>query len=112
MSKQSARRKVTVVNPAGLHARPSLAVAQTVRRFKSKVEVRAKGQKVDAGQIIELLSLGAAQGAELLLTAKGPDAAEVLDTLARQFADGFGLLDESRKLIADGPGDSTRGHPE
>ena len=95
MSKTSARRKVTVVNPAGLHARPSLAVVQTVRRFKSTVEVRAKRQTVDAGQIIELLSLGATQGTELLLTAKGPDAAEVLSALARQFADGFGLLAES-----------------
>jgi phosphotransferase system HPr (HPr) family protein len=94
MSRKSATRKVTVVNPPGLHARPSLAVVQTVRRFKSKVEVRAKGRTVDAGQILELMSLGAEQGDELLLTATGPDAAEVLDALARQFADGFGLLGE------------------
>jgi len=94
MAKNSATRKVTVVNPPGLHARPSLAVVQTVRRFKSKVQVHAKGETVDAGQIIELMSLGAEQGTEILLTAKGPDAAEVLDALAQQFADGFGLMEE------------------
>ncbi len=95
MSKKSAKRTVTVINPAGLHARPSLAVAKTVRRFKSKVEIRTEGQTVDGGDILQVMSLGAAAGAELVLTAKGPDAPEVLDALAEQFANGFGLLTET-----------------
>jgi phosphotransferase system HPr (HPr) family protein len=60
MSDPSATRKVTVLNPAGLHARPSLAVVQTVRRGQSKVEVQASRQRVDAGDILQLLGLGAA----------------------------------------------------
>jgi phosphotransferase system HPr (HPr) family protein len=87
----SVTRKVIVVNSAGLHARPSLAVSQTVRGSKSKVEIRAPHSTVDAADILQLLSLGAARGTELVLTATGPDAGEVVDSLARQFADGFGL---------------------
>ncbi len=58
MSSQSATRKVTVLNPAGLHARPSLAMVQAVRRSRSKVQVRTPRQTVDAGDILEILGLG------------------------------------------------------
>jgi phosphocarrier protein HPr len=94
MVNRSATRKVLIRNPAGLHARPSLAVSQTVRRSQSKVEIRAAGQTVDAADILQLLSLGAVHGAELVLSAVGPDAEAVLDSLAEQFAAGFGLCGE------------------
>ena len=87
----SATRKVVVINPAGLHARPSLAVSQTVRASKSQVEIRSPRQTVNAANVLQLLSLGAARGTELVLSAAGPDAEQVLDSLAQQFADGFGL---------------------
>jgi phosphotransferase system HPr (HPr) family protein len=87
----SATRTVTVLNPAGLHARPSLAVVQTVRGSQSKVEVRTARQSVDAADILQLLGLGAVQGTELVLSASGPDAKEVVDRLAEQFANCFGV---------------------
>ena len=87
-------RRVTLTHPAGLHARPSRAVALTVRRFQAKVQIRCGGQVVDAGDILQLLSLGATVGSELVLSAKGPDAQQVLDELARLFADNFGLSAE------------------
>ncbi len=91
MFKKSATRTVTVLNPAGLHARPSLAIVQAVRRFQSHVEIRNQGQTADAASILDLLALGAACGTELLLSATGPDADDVLDTLAGLFATRFGL---------------------
>jgi phosphotransferase system HPr (HPr) family protein len=87
----SATRKVIVINPAGLHARPSLAVAQTVRASQSKVEIRTAGLTINAADVLQLLSLGAGRGTELTLSAEGPDAEQVLDRLAQQFADGFDL---------------------
>jgi phosphocarrier protein HPr len=91
MSRTSATRTVTILNPAGLHARPSLAVAQTVRGSKSKVEIRNGDQTVNAADILQLLSLGAVCGTQLTLSAEGPDAEQVLGTLANLFADRFGL---------------------
>jgi phosphocarrier protein HPr len=91
MCNGSASRKVVVLNPAGLHARPSLAVVKTVRGSRSKVEVRTPRQTVDASDILQLLGLGAAQGTELVLSAVGPDADDVLNRLAALFADRFGL---------------------
>jgi phosphocarrier protein HPr len=94
MANNSTTRTVTVLNRAGLHARPSLAVVQTVRRFQSKVEVRTPRQAVDAGDILQLLGLGAVQGTELTLSATGPDAESVLDQLVHLFANRFGLCGE------------------
>jgi phosphotransferase system HPr (HPr) family protein len=89
----SATRKVLIRNPSGLHARPSLAVSRIARESKSRVEVRTPYQKVDARDVLQLLSLGAACGTELQLTAVGPDADDVLDKLVAQFNDGFSLCD-------------------
>jgi phosphotransferase system HPr (HPr) family protein len=93
MVNNSATRKVVVLNPAGLHARPSLAVSKTVRASKSKVEIRTPRETIDAAEILQLLSLGATRGTELVLSATGPDAEEVIAKLASQFADCFGLCD-------------------
>ena len=59
---------------------------KAVRRFKSKVEIRKQNEVVDAGNILELLTLCATQGTELLLTAKGPDAEEALNAVVEEFA--------------------------
>ena len=90
----SATCKVKVMNPAGLHARPSLAVVQMVRQSNSKVEVCSPRQSVDAGDILQLLGLGATQGTELVFSAVGPDAKDVLNQLAEMFNDQFGLCGE------------------
>ena len=75
---------MTVSNPAGLHARPSAAIARAVARFKSQVRIQCRGATVDAGNILELLTLAAGQGSRLVLTAKGPDAEEALDAVAEE----------------------------
>lgn len=91
MVNNSATRTVTVMNPAGLHARPSLAIAQTVRKSQSKVNIRTQDRIVDAGDILQLLSLGVMHGTELELEASGQDADEVLDSLVAKFAERFGV---------------------
>lgn len=83
------------MNPSGLHARPSLAVVKMVRGSQSKVEVSSPRQSVDAGEILQLLGLGATQGTELVFSAVGPDADDVLNQLADMFNNRFGLCVES-----------------
>jgi phosphocarrier protein HPr len=86
MSARSASRSVIVTNPAGLHARPAAAIVKAVQRFKSKVEIHKQNEVVDAGDILELMTLSAAKGTELLLRAKGPDAEQVLDAVVAELA--------------------------
>jgi phosphocarrier protein HPr len=86
MSAKSARRTVIVTNPAGLHARPCAAIVKAVRSFKSKVQIQNQREAVDAGNILELMTLAAEQGTELLLTAKGPDAEAALNAVVAEFS--------------------------
>ena len=91
MARRSATRRVIVTHPPGVHARPSLAIVKTIRQFRCKVRIRSGDQEADASEILQVMSLGAPHGAELTLTAEGPDAENVLDALAKLFADNFGL---------------------
>ena len=91
MWQKAVTRTVLVSNPTGLHARPSVAIASTVKKFQAKVEIRRGNQVVNAGDVLQLLTLGAPQGTELVLMAKGPDAEQVLDAIEGLFADGFGM---------------------
>jgi phosphotransferase system HPr (HPr) family protein len=90
---RSATRQVTITHSPGLHARPCLAIVNTVRRFKSKVMIRNGDREADAGDILHIMSLGVPQGTEVLLSASGPDAEEALDALVRLITDNFGFND-------------------
>ena len=87
----TATRGVVVTRPEGLHARPCTAIASTIRQFQSYVEVAANGQKVDGRDVLQLLTMGVGQGREVIFTAYGPDANEVLDALSQLFENNFGI---------------------
>jgi phosphocarrier protein len=86
MNTASLQRKVTIVNPNGLHLRPIRAFVETVRRFQSNVTVSLNGQTVDGASPLDLMLLGAEFGTELTIDAEGADAQEVLDALAQVLA--------------------------
>ena len=91
MSTEAVVRTVVVTNRHGLHARPCLAIVNTVARHQASVTIQKDGEAMDASSVLALMSLGATQGTELVLSATGPDAAEALDTLAHLFLAEFGM---------------------
>ncbi len=86
-----ATRQLTVAHKAGLHARPSLAIVKTVKQFQSHVEISNGHHKADAGDILQILSMGVPEGSQITLAAQGPDAEQVLDALVKLFAEDFGM---------------------
>ena len=91
MPSEPLTRTVTVANPHGLHARPCLAISKTVGGFQAEVSVGFDGQTANAASVLELLSLAAGQGQQLVLSARGPQAEEALDALVRLFDEQFGV---------------------
>lgn len=87
----TATRKVVVTSRHGLHVRPCLAIVNTAARHEARVTVQKDGQTVEATNMMGLISLGAPQGTELLLSATGPQSQEALDALAGLFANQFGV---------------------
>ncbi|MGE0747662.1 MAG: HPr family phosphocarrier protein [Rhodospirillales bacterium] len=76
------RRRATVVNQRGLHARPAAKFAKLAQGFDADVRVAAKGENVSALSIMGLMMLGAGPGTELEITATGNDAAAAAAALA------------------------------
>ena len=91
MTAESGTRRLTLAHKGGIHARPALAIVKTVQQFHSKVRLRAGDREGDAAEILQLLSMGVPQGAEIILSAEGPDAEQVLGALVRLFEDDFGM---------------------
>lgn len=98
-------RKVKITNSNGMHARPATKFAEIANKYNSEIHVKAKNKAVDGKSIIELLTLGAENDTEIVISAKGIDAAEALDALEglvkSKFEEEFM---EIRKGIAVSPG--------
>lgn len=84
------RAKARIVNPAGLHARPCHALVTCALGFESAVRVGTGEQLVNAKSIIELMTLGAPCGTELVLEAEGPDEDAAIAALVAAIESGFG----------------------
>jgi len=82
-------RVIVIQNSQGLHARPADMFARLAKQFQSRIELVREGRRVEASSIMDLLTLGAAQGTELLLEAEGHDAQEAVDALVRLVESGF-----------------------
>ncbi|MCA9237002.1 MAG: HPr family phosphocarrier protein [Planctomycetales bacterium] len=96
-------RIVTVVGEHGLHLRPAERFSRLAMSFESEIEVVCDGVCVDAKSIINVLTLGAAPGAELRLKASGADANEAVDALVRLVQSDFDHQQiTSRGAAADG----------
>ena len=83
-------RELPIVNRKGLHARASAKFVQTVERFDAEVTVTRCGETVGGRSIMGLLTLAAAQGTTITVTARGEDAEACLEGIARLLADRFG----------------------
>ena len=89
MSETKAMRTVAVSNPQGVHARAATLIAELVHRYDAKVVLIKQNDRVQGTDVLQILSLGAGQGEQLLLEATGNDAEKVLDALALLFAENF-----------------------
>jgi len=71
-------KKLAIKNKLGLHARAAALLVQTVNRFEAEVTISKDGQTVDGRSIMGVLTLGATQGSEIAVEAKGKQAGEAL----------------------------------
>jgi phosphocarrier protein len=81
---------ITIENKTGIHARPASIFVQTATKFKSKVQIKAKGKTVDAKSILMIMSMGLVKGTEITICADGPDEAEAVKSLTDLVASKFG----------------------
>jgi phosphotransferase system HPr (HPr) family protein len=77
-------RRLVVIDPAGLHARPAARFVQVASRFTSSVTIRVGERTADAKSLIAVLGLTIRPATEIALTTAGADAELALDTLTAE----------------------------
>ena len=81
-SELAAELRVALPATVALHARPAGVFVREAARLPADVTVSANGRVARAKSILEVLSLGAEGGTELLLSGSGESAAEAVERLA------------------------------
>ena len=66
--------RLNVLDPAGLHARPAAQFVRTASRFQSEIVLDIGDRTANAKSLVGILGLTIRPGAEVSLTADGPDA--------------------------------------
>ncbi len=82
-------KKVILGDETGLHIRPASLLAKMAGGFESEISVNKEGRAANAKSIMEILTLGAAGGSVIEITATGKDAAEAVETIANFIEKGF-----------------------
>jgi phosphocarrier protein HPr len=83
-------RELAIINKKGLHARATAKFVQCVDQFDADVTVTRCAETVGGTSIMGILTLGAAQGTTITVSALGPQAQEAIEALTALVADRFG----------------------
>ena len=75
------KKKVTIINKLGLHARAAVKFVNLANRFTSSVKIEKSGNKIDGKSILGILTLAAVQETEIILFVSGKDEQSVMDAL-------------------------------
>lgn len=82
--------EVDISNQLGLHLRAAAAFAKVAERYQSEIAVERDALKANGKSVIALVTLAAAKGSRLRITADGTDAEEAVSALVELVEDRFG----------------------
>ncbi len=68
------RKKLTIKNKQGLHARPAALFVQIANKFDSRIRVRRESEEVNGKSIMGILMLCAEKDTQIIIEAEGHDA--------------------------------------
>jgi phosphocarrier protein HPr len=87
-------RKVEILNRLGLHMRPADRFVKLALQYQSDIRVIYNGHEFNGKSILDLTSVAAECGTQLVIEARGPDAAAAIVALADLIAAQFYEDDE------------------
>jgi phosphocarrier protein HPr len=75
------KKKITIKNRLGMHARAAVKFVNTANRFSSTVRIEKNGDEIDGKSILGILTLAAVQGTEIIIKVSGKDEYRALRAL-------------------------------
>jgi len=85
-------RKTSVKNELGMHARPASKIALMAESAQCNVWLCVNSTKVDATSIIDILTLCAVKGTQIVIEIENQKGMIVLDQIVDFFEAGFGEM--------------------
>ncbi|MDR2552857.1 MAG: HPr family phosphocarrier protein [Treponema sp.] len=83
------KKTVTVINRAGVHARPAAMLVHAVKDFECEIYCEKDNDRINGKSIMGIITLGAAYGSEITIITEGRDEQQALDALVRLFETKF-----------------------
>ena len=84
------RKRITIINKLGLHARAAAKFVKLASSFDSEVRLARGDHVVNGKSIMGVMMLAAAKGTELELAVEGRDAKEAVSKLEQLVLERFG----------------------
>jgi len=82
-------KTITVINRAGVHARPAALLVQTAKDFLCEIMFERGDDRINGKSIMGIITLGAAYGTEIKIIADGDDEEKAVEALAKLFETKF-----------------------
>ncbi len=82
-------KTVTVMNRAGIHARPAALIVKTANSFSSKLYIERDTMKINGKSIMGIITLGASYKTELKIVVDGTDEQKAADAIELLFTNRF-----------------------
>jgi phosphotransferase system HPr (HPr) family protein len=86
--KMKIEERVLITDPMGLNLRAACELAILANRFTSEITAKKGFKRVNARSVLELLTLAAPCGSELVVAINGNDANDVLNSFRFYFENG------------------------
>ncbi len=83
-------QEFVIANRLGIHARVAAQIVRVATQFESEILISKCGVTINGKSILDLMALICPYGTKINISAKGPDAAEALSSLAALFQTKFG----------------------
>lgn len=80
---------VTIINRAGIHARPASIIVAKTQAFKSSIHFEQGTNRINAKSILGIITLGAAYNSKIKIIVNGEDEVEAVEALANLFESKF-----------------------
>ena len=87
-----ATKTFTIIDEAGMHARPTSIVVQEATKFKSEITIEFNGKKANLKSIMSVMALVIKNNQEVTIDTNGEDASEALSAIEKVM--------KEKKLIA------------
>ena len=87
------RRETRIVNRLGLHARAAAQLVRMANEYNSDISLIKSNQQANAKTIMEVLMLGAAQGEDLTVAARGDDEEHAVEAIVQLIDERFNELE-------------------